>query len=468
MTPPSPVRIDPEILVKVLEQHREKIYQNWFTALRQEWTGEAQKKKKLSFFEQKIADGQDLLSLLLAYSGKTEAYYQYICSFTNLEFINSPKYSVLDVFDEAAALEDSILNLFQDLQFSEDERQSLSLMVHKEILGLVKALLCSTADLLASLVDGGMRGYCQVDDEGRIVCADQEFQDLLKRARSRKPEPGEHLEELFVESDRAFFAKAFADPEATPPGSQRLHLAAYQKAPIPVGTELCPIVMDGQRRSWYVCLVDLSALVEREKEVYESLPVGLVQVDLQGNFRYANRKFSEILGLEQHEWQGKDLWEFLLDEEAREKVKKGIMERREGKQGEYETKFTRKSGKEVPVQIYAVPERNLQKEIIGSFAIIRSLEQEKASARVQKAVTGMHELMAKEEKWDKMLDKVIQEAKPFILYDLCIVSEISPDQKHIRRLRALPPIKNGMSHMGRWETPDEMTRWLKEQRETLI
>ena len=455
MTPTGLFKVDPERLVGILEQHRQEISQNWLSALQQKWAGPAQ--RKLTLLKQKIADHQDLLAMLLACSGETEAYYRSICSFINLDVITSQEYSVLDVFDEAVSLEDSILNLFQGLQISEDECEQLNGVVRQQILALMKGILGSTADLLASLVDGGMRGYCQVDAEGKIVCADREMQRLL----GRQAAPGERLEHLFMESDRAFFTEVFSGQAKTTPGPQILHLDSRPQEPIPVGTEVCPIVVGGQQRGWYACLVDLRYRQQTELKVFENLPVGLARVDLKLNFRYVNRKFMEILELEDESWRGKALWDFLPDKEDREKVEQEVEKRRHGSGGEYEVNFTRESGRKVPVKIYAVPETDLKNKVIGSLAIIRSLERDKAIDR-------MHEHMATVEKWEEMLVQVIREVKPFIPYDLCLVSEISPDQKHIRRLLSEPVIENAMSHMGRWLVPDKMTQWLKKQREILI
>jgi PAS domain S-box-containing protein len=451
---PGLFEVNPERLTIILEQHHQVINENWVSAMRQKWTGWAE--RKLSCFEQKIADDQDLFSVLRACSGKTEAYYQHIAPLINLDLITSQEYSILDLFDEAVSLKDSILKLLHKLKISEDERERLIFVMHEQIFALVQGLLCGTKELLSCLVEGGMRGYCQVDEQGRIEWADQEFQRLLRR----KVGPDERLEELFVERDRDFFADVFKDSPGTPPGPQQLHLDSRLEKPIPVGTEVCPIVMDGRRRGWYACLVDLSAIQKKELEVYENLPVGLAQVDLKGKFRYANSKFLEILELENQDWQDKTIWDFLPDEENRKKVESEIEKRRHGIRSAYEVTFTRESGYQVPVKIYAVPEKDLKGKVIGSLAIVRSLEWDKAIAR-------MHEHMTTAKKWQDMLPQVIREVKPFIPYDLCIVSEISSDQRHLRRLLSEPGLEDRMPHaFTRWEVPDEMQQWFKEQKDS--
>lgn len=440
---------NPDRLTSFLEQHRQEIYDSWLAAVRQKWAGQA---AKLSLLEQKLADREDLFSMLRACSGKTEAFCQRLASLVNLDLITSQEYSILDVGDEIMLLKDSILHLLHKLELSGDDREQLNFLLQEQLFALVQALLGGTRELLTSLVNGGMRGYCQVDEKGRIIFADREVQRLL----NREPTPGEPLDQLFVEDDRDSVTEVISGQAKTLPG-QLLFLDSHRHGPIPVGTEICPLVMEGRRRGWYACLVDLSAIQKKELDLYENLPVGLARVDREGTFRYANRKFLEILGLQNHEWQDKALWDFLRDEN-RAKVENELKRRREGLGGEYEVTFTRESGYQVPVKIYAVPERDLKGRIIGSLAIVRSLEQDQAIAQ-------MHKYMATVDRWQDMLIQVIREVKPFVPYDLCSVSEISSDQKHLRRLLAEPPLQNAMSKIGRWEMPDKMTQWLKEQQE---
>lgn len=448
--------LNPERLTNIFEQYHQEIYENWRSAMRQKWTGWAE--KKLSFLEQKIAGHQDFLSLLRVCSGKTEAYYQNIISLINLDWITSQDYSVLDVFDEIVSLEDSILNLLQDLKISGDERKQLNLMVHKQILTLLQGLLYGTKELLSCLIDGGMRGYCQVDEQGRIICADQEFQRLL----NRKPSPGEPFDQLFVENDRDVFTKVFSARSKTPPGSQRLHLDSYLQGPILVGTELCPLVMDGQRRGWYACLVDLSAIQKKELEVYGNLSVGLAQVDLKGKFRYVNPRFSEILGTKDQGWQGKNLWDFLPDKKNREKVESEIEKRRQGIRGEYEATFTQNNGYKVPVKIYSVPEKDLQGNIIGSLAIVRSQEREKL-------ITAMVQHMTTIRPWPEMFKKVAQELAQPIPFDFLSVSEVGSDSKHIRRLYSYSPTGEIMHSESRWvHVADKLVNWIKEHHDIVI
>ena len=443
---------NPERLITILEQHHREIYENWISALRQKWADQAE--KKLSFLDQKIADRKDLFSFLRACSGKTDCYYQCFAPLINLDLIISKEYSILDVFDEAVLLKDSILHLFKTLEMSGGELEQLTSLVHDQIFALVQGLLCGAKELLSCLVEGGTRGYCQVDEQGRIICANQEFQLSL----NRKPNPGEPLDQLFVENDRGFFTQVFTGQTKTPPGPQRLHLDSPLQGPILVGTELCPMVIGGQLQGWYVCLVDISATQKKEHELYENLPVGLVQVDKELKFRYANPKFLEILGLNNNEWQDKTLWDFLPDETNRRIIEDQIKERRQGKRGAYTVTFTRKNGYQVPIKIYAVREEDLNGSDIGSFAVVRSMERENAE-------TAMAQHMATSEKWKDMLVKVIREAKPFIPSDLCVVSEISSDQKHLRRLLTEPPVENAMSKIGRWGVPDRIIQWLKDQKE---
>jgi PAS domain S-box-containing protein len=446
----------PERLADILEQHHQKIYEHWLAAMQQKWPGPAE--RKLSFLKQKIADRQDLFSILRECSGKTEAYYQHIAPFLNLDCITSQEYSILDVFEEVVELRDTILHLLSQLGISPEEREQLNSLVHGQMYALVKGFLCGAKELLDNLVNGGMRGYCQVDERGGIVCADQKCQELLHR----KPNPGEPLDHFFIKNERDLFTSFFSGRSTTPPGPQQLHLDSHPQDPTPVGVELSPMFLDGQQRGWYACLVDLSAIQEKERQVFDKLLVGLAQIDSKGKFRYANRKFLEILGIENQGWQGKDLWEFLPDKENREKLWREIKKRRDDKESEYEVSFTRKNGYQVPVKIYGVPERDLKNEIIGSLAIVRSLEREKVMA-------AMTRHMATIRPWPQMLTKVAQELAPLIPFDFFSVSEVSTDGKHIRRLHSYSPNGEEIRWETRWlHVPDKLVNWFKEQNDIVI
>ena len=275
----------------------------------------------------------------------------------------------------------------------------------------------------------------------------------------RKPAPGEKLQELFSKSDQDFLDEVFSSQQSDP-GPRQLYLNSLDNKSIPVGAELCPMDKGGQRQGWVVALIDLSHRSQMEQGIFENLPVGLAHVDLEGYFQYANRKFLKLLGIDDQDWRGKALQDFLPDPVNRAVLENQLKNRQQGKCGEYKLSFTRKSGYKVPVKIYAVTETDLAGKPLGSVGIVRSLEHEEAVARMYKYVATLRY------PWREMLTLVIQEVKPFLPYDLCIVSEIGPQQKHIRSLFLEPSsIEPMYRKFGRWETPDDMARWLNEQRD---
>jgi hypothetical protein len=57
-----------------------------------------------------------------------------------------------------------------------------------------------------------MRGYCQLDDEGRVVCADQEFKQLLEPREVKGAIPSINFLSRMIETFSPGFSQADQKP----------------------------------------------------------------------------------------------------------------------------------------------------------------------------------------------------------------------------------------------------------------
>ena len=123
MIPPGPFTVNRERLATILQEHHQKILDDWFAILRQKWTGQGE--RKLSNLKQKFDDQPDPFAFLMGNAEPPPI---------NIDCATSQEYSVLDLFDATVSLEDAILNVLHEPQISGDERDQLGSMVREQIL----------------------------------------------------------------------------------------------------------------------------------------------------------------------------------------------------------------------------------------------------------------------------------------------------------------------------------------------
>ena len=109
------------------------------------------------------------------------------------------------------------------------------------------------------------------------------------------------------------------------------------------------------------------------EEMYRSIVtasiVGVATTDLDMRFTYVNEYFAELLGYRKDEMIGRYLGEFTTEKGLKDMLE-GTKRRRKGISDSYESEFLTKSGKIIPVLIYASPIKNYKGEIIGTVGVI--------------------------------------------------------------------------------------------------
>ncbi len=130
-------------------------------------------------------------------------------------------------------------------------------------------------------------------------------------------------------------------------------------------------------------LADNFAMVLANGEMYKELKlrekmyssivntsiVGVATTDLNMRFTYVNEYFTKLLGYRKDEMIGRYIGEFTTEKGLRDMLE-GTKRRRKGISDSYESEFLTKSGKIIPVLIYASPIKNYKEEIIGTVGVI--------------------------------------------------------------------------------------------------
>ncbi|MCD6115974.1 PAS domain S-box protein [bacterium] len=147
-------------------------------------------------------------------------------------------------------------------------------------------------------------------------------------------------------------------------------------------------VMDNQGNITYIdgVLEDITekklaaSQLQRSEEKYrlivENTGEGIVHVDLNENFTYANAACEKIFGVPPHSLIGMNMSDF-VDEDTFRVIRSQTMSRREGKIGDYEIEIIRPSGEIRNVLITATPQHGEDGRIVAGFGIIRDITDRK-------------------------------------------------------------------------------------------
>ena len=290
--------------------------------------------------------------------------------------------------------------------------------------------------------------HARVDDNGVIVYANPEMLRLVGcETLVNRP-----LALLFDEQDREFISTALAPRPVTTPMLRVLHLTPASGVLLPVGIELAPIVISGRHHGGYASMVDISGPMASMFQVMEQTPLGIIKINTRHEVTYANPCACEISGVA-GDMKGIPIESLFPDRKNREILAREVRKRFEnGRPSEYPVEITRlDDGRRIPVMIAATPERDSRGTIIGSMAIVRSMELEKATERINHHIATCLDT-------EDLLQKVTGEIAAVCPFDMVSIAGYSKKLHHVRSLFTYPKLK---TRFRWWLMPLGLSKWVQ-------
>lgn len=407
-------------VARLIDLKRAEIYNGWFGALRQKWSGRADQKVRTLIKHKK--EKKDLLSLLLKIlSDKSKIEKQNLDAL--LYRVRTQEYSIFDFFLEVSFLEESIKGVLRrSHEIKEAELLDGMDLIRKELSRVFGKILKETSGIYEHVIESGARGFCHVDKEGRIIFANKE----MKRLLGMDSITGKRLHSFFDGVEKDFVRKTVSGRPGERPEMRQLQLKAADGKSTPVDAEIAAVLIDGQHRGAYACVVDISRATEMMMKIFDKSPLGIAKVNLKEQITYLNRKAFEIMGMDK--WEQKALRDVFPDEENYKIVRSELKRRKKGVSDEYEIEITRLNDKKrVPVMISAFPETDLKGNVTGTMAIIRNIVREKA-------VEAIHKHIESERGGQALLKAVAEEMERVIPFQLFVAAAYSADMRHSRAI----------------------------------
>ncbi|MGY5872501.1 MAG: PAS domain S-box protein [Candidatus Thorarchaeota archaeon] len=160
---------------------------------------------------------------------------------------------------------------------------------------------------------------------------------------------------------------------------------------------------DFQKESYLNLTQEEQAL--RYRALVDSMNDGFGIIDNDGKFTYVNSRFASILDYEQSKIIGKQIHDF-LNEENRKILKNNIRRRSEGQSTQYELAWTKSSGEQVPTIVSGAPLVGEDGQIQGSFAVITDITEIKQSrAALEESSEMMRTIFDKSQIGIELFDK---------------------------------------------------------------
>ncbi|MGO8835800.1 MAG: PAS domain S-box protein [Limisphaerales bacterium] len=115
---------------------------------------------------------------------------------------------------------------------------------------------------------------------------------------------------------------------------------------------------------------------QRYRRIVDTASEGIWEVDEQFRTVLVNRRMAEMLGYEPQEMAGRNLGEFLFEDDEADLQSK-IADRRQGLTERYEQKYRHKDGRTVWMYVSATSVRDAEHRFIGSFAMLMDITERK-------------------------------------------------------------------------------------------
>lgn len=126
------------------------------------------------------------------------------------------------------------------------------------------------------------------------------------------------------------------------------------------------------------------------KDLLENMGEGLSVLDKEENFLFANHMMEKIFGVEQYELMGRNLREFMTEEEFG-KILKQTQQRKRGKKSKYQVTIKTPDGETKVCSITASPYYDEEGAYIGSFGLFRDITAAKWTESIQQVLYKISE-----------------------------------------------------------------------------
>lgn len=373
------------------------------------------------------AESTDLLALLQAQLGAGDRAATTRLVAPLVERVRQPDYSIGDLFCEIDTLKEAIGNVLAGDGDRGVGEVGWILRTFHALDQIFDACLAKTSVVYEAVLEGSVRGYCQVDRKGRILYANPSMNRLVRTDDCR----GRLLRDFFGK-EGSFVEREVSGREGKKPLLRRMFLRLADDVTVPVSAEFGPLVHDGKQTGGYAVIVDISSFQETEYGCFESSELGFMKLDVDLNVIFANHKASDIFGLDKLELSRRSLWELFPDDASHRVIKRQGKLRREGRGGEYTLDYQRpRGGKAVPVLINGMPEFDNRDQLAGFLTVFRSLELEYTSGKI-------HALTERNSRYRILLDALFEELKSVISFEFANVSIYSRDMKFARAIHFYP------------------------------
>lgn len=429
-----------ETLDNAIRSNRKELKQRWLDRLRAAWGPVSE--QKISVLQQ--AEPFNLLDVALkVMSGKGTVDRHDVDSV--IRRVRCRDYSISDVFTEFICLEEALDEFLPAVDRAGSTDASILVERFKQsFCGLFGAVLQQTAEFYEHVIEQGETGFCQTDEQCRIVYANPELRKITEDDHLI----GKSLTDFFVAYERDLVRDVLVAGK-TPSARQSLNIRTTKGTFVPVGVELARVFIGGKPMGGYAHITDISKPVQLQNEVFDNLQLGIIRVNSERKITFMNKSLREMLDIAVDAWQDRSIDWLAPDDEV-----KGIIERQlderfgKGKSDEYEARFLRMDGKPIPVKITAAPEKAPNGKVIRTIGVVRSMVLER-----------LHELIEREHEPQKLLQSVMEEIQSAIPYDRVYVAMYSQDRAHVRALFRYSINGTPITERRWWATTPSILAW---------
>jgi PAS domain S-box-containing protein len=402
---------------EMLNAHASKIREAWVTLLQRQ--DRFRDGPLLPMVQQELDAGVDLFSLWLRVFAEGGSALD-VAANRLVEKVRRDDYSISDLLTEVTCLRRCVEQVLDLHACTSNDGVGLSGLYHplEEVFG---ACLERTSFIYESVLEGCSRGYCQLDEEGKIVYANSAFKQISAFADAR----GHLLADLFPEN-RTFIGESLGVGGANQPVVQRMLLKRADDCRVTVSAEVGRMELHDATCGGYAVLSDVSKLVEAEEKVYQSLDEGVIRVDLDNIVRYANSAAEAMLD----RLVGRNILELFPDDENRAILTDQIKLREQGEGAIYDVTYYHR-GRALQLHVTAMPQFDTVGQRLGTLATFRNVGVVRASDKIHRIIADAHHQ-------HDILDDVLKVVKGLIPFDLATVGVYSHDLGFWRAIHYFP------------------------------